>query len=312
MAFRASWIASRLASANKRPNLSYSITTQDTQRGYVYYARMKKKILNGLLIIVILLVAVSIVGIMVLDGVAQSLIESKGSEGLGVKVTVDGVHVGFFGKDSSIKGVTIANPKEFASEKNPNLLTIKEAHIEFSVLQMLDKEVVIPTTTVEGVLLHLQQNSGTSNIETIINNVSSDETPQGSHPEPPFNIETLTIRDITVIASGKFTVIETRPVTAHIKEIVMHNIGSDGDAEVATEAITSAVTHAIMKHLADHPVEGLSKMAFSHVTGLINELPVFKQLGIGTALQGVTDTIGKGVDGVLGGIGELIGGGKKD
>ena len=233
-------------------------------------------------------------------------------EGLGVKVTVDGVHVGFFGKDSSIKGVTIANPKELASEKNPNLLTIKEAHIEFSIFQLLDKEVVIPTTTVNGVVLYLQQNTGKSNIETVINNVSSDETPEGSHPEPPFNIETLTIRDITVIASGKFTVLDTRPVTAHIKEIVMHNIGSDGDAEVATEAITSAVTHAIMKHLADHPVEGLSKMAFSHVTGLINELPVFKQLGIGAALQGVTDTIGKGIDGVLGGIGELIGGGKKN
>ena len=82
-------------------------------------------------------------------------------------------------------------------------------------------------------------------------------------------------------------------------------LAQDGDAEVATEAITSAVTHAIMDHLAKHPAEGLSKMAFSHVTGIINELPVFKQLGIGHALQGVTDTIGKGVDGVLGGLGRF-------
>ncbi len=272
---------------------------------------MKQKIINGLLIALILIVGLSIVGIMVLDGVAQSVIQSKGSEGLGVKLTIDSVHVGFFGKDSSVKGITIANPEDFASEANPNLLTIKETHIEFSVLQMLDKEVVIPNATIEGVVLHLQQTSGNSNIETIIKNVSSDETPKGSDPEPPFTIETLTIRDITVVASGKFTVLDTGPVTAHIKEIVMHNVGSDGDAEVATEAITSAVTHAIMDHLSQHPAEGLSKMAFSHVTGLINELPVFKQLGIGSALQGVTDTIGKGVDGVLGGIGDILGGGKK-
>lgn len=273
---------------------------------------MKKKFINGLLIAVILFIGISIVGIMVLDGVTQSIIQSKGSEGLGVSLKVDSVHVGFFTKDSSIKGVTIGNPEEFKTEKTPNLLTIKEARIEFSVLQMLDKEVVIPTARVEGIVLHLQQKSGKSNIETVINNVSSDESPKASHPEPPFNIKTLTISDITVIASGKFTVLEKGPVTAHIKEIVMHDIGSDGDAEVATEAITAALTHAIMQHLADHPAEGLSKMAFSQVTGLINELPVFKQLGVGTAIQDVTDTIGKGVDGVLGGIGNLLGGDKKD
>lgn len=257
------------------------------------------------------MIGFSIVGIFVLDGVAQSVIQSKSSEGLGVKVKVDSVHVGFFGKDSSIKGISIGNPESFESEENPNLLTIKESRIEFSIFQMLDKEVIIPTVSVVGVVLNLQQNAGKSNIETVINNVSSDETPKGSHPDPPFTIETLTISDITVIASGKFTILDSGSVTAHIKEIVMHNIGSDGDIEVATEAITSAVTHAIMDHLAQHPVEGLSKMAFSHVTGLINELPVFKQLGIGDALQGVTDTIGKGVDGVLGGLGELLGGEKK-
>jgi hypothetical protein len=273
---------------------------------------MKQKFINGLIITVILLIGFTIVGIFVLDGVAQSVIQSKGSEGLGVRLKIDSVHVGFFGKESSIKGVAIGNPEAYVTDETPNLLTIKEAQIEFNVFQMFDKEVVIPTATIEGVVLHLQQKSGESNIETVIKSISADETPKGTHPEPPFNIETLTISDITVIASGEFTVLEKGPVTAHIKEIVMHNIGSDGDAEVATEAITSAVTHAIMDHLSQHPAEGLSKMAFSHITGLINELPVFKQLKIGDALQGVTDAVGKGVDGVLGGLRELLGGGKKD
>ena len=271
---------------------------------------MKKKIIKSLLVAVIVLVGLSIVGIMVLDGVAQSVIQSKGSEGLGVKLTLESVHVGFFTRESSLKGVKIANPESFLSEKTPTLLTMQEAKIEFSVLQMLDKEVIIPNITVTGVTLDLQQRSGKSNIETLINNISSDKTPEATHPDPPFNIETLTIRDITVVASGKFTVLDKGPVTAHIKEIVMHNIGTDGDAEVATEAITSAVTHAIMQHLAKNPVEGISKLALSKVTGLINELPVFKQLGIGNLIQGIGDTAGKAVDGVLGGIGDLFGGKK--
>ena len=65
------------------------------------------------------------------------------------------------------------------------------------------------------------------------------------------------------------------------------------------EAITSAVTHAIMQHLSEHPAEGLSKLAFSNVTDAINSLPVFHELGVGTAVQGVTDSIGKGLDGIL-------------
>tara|TARA_B100000959_G_scaffold278957_1_gene338285 strand:- start:507 stop:1367 length:861 start_codon:yes stop_codon:yes gene_type:complete len=277
-----------------------------------YYVSMMKKTINVLLVATIVFIGVCIVGIFVLGGLAQSTIQIKGSEGLGVKLTLDSAHVGFFTKKSFLKGIKIANPKPFQTEATPNLLTIKEANIEFSALQLLDKEVVIPNVTVTGVVLYLQQQEGKSNIETVINNISGDETPDASHPEPPFNIETLTINDITVIARGKFTVLEKGPVTAHIKAIVIHNVGTDGDAEVATEAITSAVTQAIMQQLSKYPAEGFSRIAFSHVTGLINELPIFKQLGIGTAVQGVTDTAGKMVDGIFGGIGELLGGGKKE
>ena len=66
-----------------------------------------------------------------------------------------------------------------------------------------------------------------------------------------------------------------------------------------------------MDHLAKHPAEGLSKLAFSRVTNLINKLPVFKELGIGNLMQGVSDGLGKGLDGVIGGIGDLLGGNKK-
>jgi hypothetical protein len=275
-------------------------------------SHMKKKLITGVIITLIVFLALSVVGIMVLDVVAQSIIQTKGSEGLGVAVKMESLHVGFFGKDSGLRGLTIANPESFNTDKTPNILSVDSAEVEFSILQMFDKEVIIPTVLVKGVTLHLQQDSGKSNIETLINTISEDESPQGSHPDPPFTIKTLTILDITVIASGKFTVLESGPVTANIKELVMHNVGTDGDAEVATEAITSAVTRAILQHLSNSPVEGFSKVAFSKVTGLINGLPVFKQLGIGKKIQNITDTTGKAVDGILGGIGDLLGGGKKE
>jgi len=162
---------------------------------------------------------------------------------------------------------------------------------------------------VTGVVLHLQQVGDRSNIESIIQHISSDETPEPKSPNPQFNISVLTIEDITVVASGKFTVLDSEPITAQIDKIVLHNIGTHGDTEVAVEAITSAVTHAIMQHLAKHPAEGLSKLAFSRVTDAINQLPVFKELGLGSVIQGGFDTVGKTVDEVLHGIGKLFGGG---
>jgi hypothetical protein len=269
---------------------------------------MKQKILNGLVVTLIALIAISVVGILVLDGVAQSIVQTKASQGLGVPVLVDSIHVGFFGKKSSIKGLVIENPESYRTEKTPNLLTMKQANVEFSVLQMFDESVEIQNVLAEEVVLDLQQDSGKSNIEIIVAHVATDESPKGDHPNPPFTINTLTIRDITVKASGKFTVIDSGSVTAHIPEIVLHNIGSDGDAEVATEAITNAVTHAIMEHISNHPAEGFSKLAFSGVTELINSLPVFHQIRLGDAIQEVTDTVGEGIDGVLGGIGDLFDG----
>ena len=271
---------------------------------------MKQKILNGLVVTLIALIAISVVGILVLDGVAQSIVQTKASQGLGVPVLVDSIHVGFFGKKSSIKGLVIENPESYRTEKTPNLLTMKQAKVEFSALQMFDESVEIQNVLAEEVVLDLQQDSGKSNIEIIVTHVATDESPKSDHPNPPFTINTLTIRDITVKASGKFIVIDSGSVIAHIPEIVLHDIGSDGDAEAATEAITTAVTHAIMEHISKHPVEGLSKVAFSDVTELINSLPVFHQLGAGDVIQGITDTIGKGVDDVLGGIGDLFDGDK--
>jgi len=269
---------------------------------------MMKKLLSTVIGILIILIVLSLVGIMVLDSMGRKIVQTAGSRGLGVDVTVKSVHIGFFSNDSSLKELNISNPEGFSG---PTLLSIEKVEVDFSVLDLLAKQVVIPTVVVSGVHLELEQTGALSNIETVIQHIAADKTPEPEEKDSSFIIETLRITNITVTAHGKFTVIDSGPVTVTIKEIVMHDVGTNSDGEVAIEAVTSAVTHAIMDHLAKHPAQGISKLAFSHVTGLINELPVFKELGVGTAVQRVADGIGKGVDGIVGGIGDLLGGGKK-
>lgn len=258
---------------------------------------MRQKLINGLTVILILLLCGVVIGILVIDGFAQSYIQKQGSKGLGTQVMFERVHIGFFDTDSSFHGLTIANPKGFVTEDSPAILSIAEAKVDFGLRSLLDKPIAIPTASVTGVTLYLEQTDGNSNIETIVANMLSDE-PE-NYAESSFTIGTLTISDITVVASGKFTVVDSGSVTAHIDKLVLHDIGTTSNGEIAVEAITSAVTHAIVQHLADHPAEGLSKVAFSHVTDLIDTLPAFKDLELGSTIQEVTDELGKGVDELL-------------
>ena len=87
---------------------------------------MMKKLLNGVLAVLIIVIVICLVGIMVLDSMGRTLVKTAGSEGLGVPVAVKSVHVGFFSNDSHLKEIQIANPEGFT---NPNLLSIERADI---------------------------------------------------------------------------------------------------------------------------------------------------------------------------------------
>jgi hypothetical protein len=235
---------------------------------------MIKKLLSGVVVALIVLAGLSIVSIFVLDGIAQSVIQTGGSEGLGVDIKLDSAHVGFFTKKTSVKGIKIKNPESFQSEETPYLLTIEDVRITFNIFQMFEKKVIIPSVTATGVVLDLQQyNNAKSNIEVVINHISQDETPDSAHHEPPFIIETLTISNVKVIARGQFTVLGSKPITAPIKtDIVLHGVGGDGDAEVAIETITTAITQAIMKELMDNPVDGISKVVLSSAIKTVDNI----------------------------------------
>jgi len=274
----------------------------------MYYAWMKHKFIHIILITLVVFIVCSIIGMLIFDGVARSLVQSEGTKGLGTDVRVTSMHVGFFSKESNLRDLVIANPEGFLTESTPTLLAVEDIEMDFGLLSLLGSAIEIPTASISGIQLNVEQLNDVSNIETLVNNVTTSNAPQEEGVGKSFAIGTLTLKDITVTARGEFIVVNTGPVTAHIDEIILHDVGTEGGTEVAVEAITTAVTQAIMQYLAEHPVEGLSKLVVGQVTGLMNELPIIKELGLGDLTQGITDGVGKGVDDVLGEIGNLLGG----
>ena len=49
-------------------------------------------------------------------------------------------------------------------------------------------------------------------------------------------------------------------------------MGGDGDAEVAIETITTAITQAIMKELMDNPVDSISKVVLSSAIKTVDNI----------------------------------------
>ena len=262
---------------------------------------MKQKIANLLLSLIFVGLGVVILGILILDGVAQSIIQKGASESLGTKVKADSVHVGFFGKNSGVKGLYISNPDVFNPKANPWLLTMEEALIEFGILQLLDTEVEIPLITARGIVLDLQQVNGQTNIEWVIQNISNSNNPVSTDLSEgsKFNIREMILEDITVLVSGSLAEVTDEIVSAKIDKLVLHDISSSSDAELATEAITTAMTRAITDYLLKHPAEGFSKVVLSRITGAVHSLPIINDLGIVPVIQGIVDSIGKEVDEAL-------------
>lgn len=273
---------------------------------------MKQKIANLLLSLIFIGLGVVILGILILDGVAQSIIQKGGSESLGTKVKTDSVHVGFFGKNSGVKGLYISNPDFFNSEASPWLLTMEEASIEFGMLQLIDAyakefleglpvEIDIPLITARGIVLDLQQVDEQTNIEWMIQNISSKENSEHVDLSEglSFNIREMILEDITVLVSGSLGGVTDETVSAKIDKLLLRDISSRGDAQLATEAITAAATHAITDHLLQHPAEGFSKVVLSRITDAVHSLPILHELGIAPAIQELTDSIGQEIDEVL-------------
>lgn len=265
---------------------------------------MQRKRGRVLIPIVVTLLVILMVAFIAIDGIAASFIDRSATKALGVETRVGSVNIGIFTDHSSLTDLRIANPKGYTAK---NILSMKNVEAEASAWTLMSSgQLEISSVTIRGIELELEQTGSMSNVEEIINHAEKIESKGAT-----VNIGTLRVEDVTVVARGKFSVVQTGTVTAKIKELVLHDVGSASHGERVVQAVTAAVTQAIMKHLSENPVEGFSQATIGQVLGLIDGLPVIGELGIGRGLQDGVSGISKGVDDIVGGVENLLGGGKK-
>jgi len=269
---------------------------------------MKKVLLIVVIVIVLALISIPLW----IDSVARSAVEAGGTQAMGVPTKLEGLSLKIFGGACSLEGLHVANPEGFES---PHFLHLGSGSVAVNLGSVMEDKVVIPTLTLDGIDIHLEQTLKGSNYGTILDNLKKEEQEEVKDEAPgkKFVIEELVIRNVKATAHLSLGVIKPG-VPLEIKEIRMQNVGSDGEG-----VSMSQVFGYILTGLLDS-VAKLGKGIFPEditkgLTSGVSDLGGFTVDGVkvmGKGGEEILTGVGKGTKGLTEGIGGIFGGDKKE
>ena len=254
-----------------------------------------KKILIGLAVIILLVVAALVYVYVNLDSIVKSTIEEAGTRVTLADVTVEGVSIETTQNTAAINGLVVGNPDGFNSDYAFSLGNIS---VRLDGSTLTSDTIRIIEVVVDSPSVIYELGNGSSNIATIQRNVeafvqrvSGPTGAGGADSETSGDsvaggtkiiIDNVYVRNGDVGVSAGF--LQGKKLSTKLPEIHLTDVGKeDGGAtpaEVAGEILT-AINASVFKAVSNLNVDGL--------------------------LQGVGD-LGKGVAGAVGAVGGAVGG----
>ncbi len=274
------------------------------------------KLFKRILIIVGIIVVLLLVGTYIaIDMIARGAIDSAGTSIFGVPVNVNSVRLAVFTSDTSMQGLTIANPTGF---KKTNFIEVEDAAIQASLTTMLSSNIDIPLVHITGFKVDLEQINQRMNASEIVANIEKATAPDSNAPASDpidFNIEKLVIENIELTASGSIVNIAGGHLDAKIPRLELKDLGTKTNGDQLADHLISMMLNVVLQHIADHPIQGLSGAAVGSVAMALEKIPILGDTGvgykIGNAIKGANSSINKGFQDVgkgLKGIGNGLGG----
>lgn len=271
---------------------------------------MKKILIRTAIVVVVMVAAITLIASLYIDSVARSLIHSQGTAALGVETSVESASIGLISSSTTISGLTVDNPPGFDA---PTLIQVDEITTDTTVWAFMPPTIDIPTLTITGVDLDLEQTDGRSNLESVIDHLStdSDDASEGGDSSVELTIGTLQINDITVHAKGKLVLLASGRIDAEIPSITLHDIGTRTDAADVAKQLSSIIVGAIVEQLARDPIKGLSGAFIGSISASIDSIPILSEIGLGRKLEDTLNKAGEALGEGIGGLGEKLGEGLK-
>jgi hypothetical protein len=221
-------------------------------------ARMKKILIRGLIVVVILIV-VAVIGItLFLDGAIKKGVETVGPKITKVDIKLDGVSLSILSGSGSINGLVVGNPEGY---KTPHAISVGKASLSLSPGSLLSDKIVVYSVRVESPEIIYELGSGGNNLRQILANVEAAagggteaapaETEAEAAPGKKIQVNDFVITGAMVKLSATMLGGAAAPIP--LPDIHLTNLGTGTDGITAadlTKRVMQEVTQAVAKAVA--------------------------------------------------------------
>lgn len=237
--------------------------------------KLKRTIKIAISTLVIILVIALTVIYFALNSIVAQGIRTFGTQATGTKVEVQSVNISPFGGSLEIKGLSVANPKDYESG---NALVLNRFFVNMNLKSIFSDKIIINEVLIEGMAINLEPSvTSGSNLQEINNNISAytsaEKTQQKEPSQKPGKkvvIKHLLIQNGTITISSSLL---KNNIKVPMAKIQMRDIG-ENDKESAGDVlqtvfnqmlsgISSAASGAQGINLDSLNVEGVSKASES-------------------------------------------------
>jgi len=220
----------------------------------------------GLLFKVIILVVLVAAGVyFTLDYIVEFGLELYGSWTMGTRVSVSSVDIDLINGKGTMKELAVSDPAGFSKG---DALNIKTVDFQFDLQSLTRNPLVIERVIVDGPEVKYAENdSGTSNVNVITNNLDQFLNKQLEKPQTDSKRKTMVIRKFTVKngtlaiklgnKSGKLQIVRLPSVT-------LSNVGGRDGSSLARlgKTIASTFSQAIIKTASGRGLESYLEIVF--------------------------------------------------
>jgi uncharacterized protein involved in outer membrane biogenesis len=155
--------------------------------------------MGAALVIVLAAVGAGVYVLQNLGGVVKGLIEDVGTETTGTRVKVQDVQLSLTEGSGTVSGLTVANPEGFSKA---NLFEMDSIGMTIDAGSLTEDVYVINKLTIDGARILAEQVGGGTNIQALMNGMSSDEGEVSAGTDESASEILLAVEEITFI-NGK-------------------------------------------------------------------------------------------------------------
>ena len=224
-----------------------------------------KKIMIGLLVIVVMISG----GIIYISSQAGALVRDAvvtyGPDAIGAPITVGEVTVSLIDGHAGLRNLVIGNPAGFKSD---HAVSLGEVRVALDIMSLFSDRIVIDEVTVVAPEITYELARGGSNIAALQRNAEQTAADLGATGEEAASETRLLIRELNV-TDGKVTLAAAmlggKGVTVALPDIHKQNIGADDDGATPADTVKEimalvsvAVTKAVASGKAQELLSGVA------------------------------------------------------